>query len=89
MNPPPDYSKHQKKVIQRYYDNLDTILLQRLQEQVTNLYLAEGKKRETLWKQVRGTLEKLKLPESRVDHILEQRDVTLLAKLVEELFRKA
>lgn len=86
MSPSGDYTKHQQKIIKGYYNNLDSILLQRLQEQVTNLYLAEGKKQETVWKQVQTTLEKLKLPESRTQHILEKRDITLLAKLVEELF---
>ena len=38
-------TRHQQSIVKRYYDNLDTVLLQRLGEQVTDLYLAEGKKR--------------------------------------------
>ena len=38
-----EYSKYQQKVIKRYYDNRDSIALQRVQELVTELYLASGK----------------------------------------------
>ncbi len=40
-----DYSRHQQSIIKRYYNNRDDIALQRAQELVTELYLAEGKKR--------------------------------------------
>jgi len=40
-----NYSKYQQKVIKNYYQNQDAILLQRLGEQVTELFLAEGKAR--------------------------------------------
>ncbi|HEY1065039.1 MAG TPA: hypothetical protein VGE52_02980 [Pirellulales bacterium] len=81
-----EYSKYQQKIIKRYYDNADEIQLQKLQELVTNLYLAEGKKKETLWKNAATSLEKLKVPATRVAHILEKKDVVLLGKLVQELF---
>ena len=45
------YSKYQQKIIKSYYDNREAISLQRLGELVTDLYLAEGKARETKWKQ--------------------------------------
>ena len=41
-----DFSPHQQKIIKRYYDNLDTISLQKLGELVGDLYLAQGKKRQ-------------------------------------------
>ena len=40
-----EYSKYQQKIIKNYYEHQDTILLQRLGEQITELYLAEGKSR--------------------------------------------
>ena len=44
-----EYSGYQQDVISRYYQNLDTIALGRLQELVTDLYLAKGKaKKEKL-----------------------------------------
>ena len=49
---PGDFSPHQQRIIKRYYENRDTIELQRLAELVTDLYLAEGKKRSAVWKRI-------------------------------------
>jgi hypothetical protein len=81
-------SKHQQRIIKNYYDNQGAIATQRLSEQVTELYLASGKARQRLWKQVTANLEKLKIPASRIEHLLEKDDPALLAKLVEELLAK-
>lgn len=76
-----DYSKYQKKVINNYYQNLDTIMLQKLGELVTELYLAESdKKREKLWERVEKAMENLKIPEKIAANIMEKRDVEVLAK---------
>jgi hypothetical protein len=80
-----DYSKHQQGIIKRYYDNFDKIQIQKLSEMVTELFLAEGKKREKLWKSAATIMEKLSVPRERVDHILAKNDPTLVAKLVKEL----
>ena len=80
-----NYSSYQKKVIQRYYDNRDAIDTTRLSEQVTTLYLATGKKLETTWASVEKTLVRLGVKESRVKHILDSRDPTVLAELVKDL----
>ncbi len=45
-------TKYQQNIIKNYYQNQDTILLQRLGEQITELYLATGKTRATIWKKV-------------------------------------
>ncbi len=42
----PSRSRYQEKIIKNYYRNLDAIALQKAMEQVTELYLCEGKKRE-------------------------------------------
>ena len=81
-------TKHQEKIIQNYYRNLDTIALQRLGDDIGELYLSEGKKRTTLWKRIRGHLEKLKIPESRIEHVCGTDNPSLLAKLLEELLAK-
>ncbi len=83
-----DYSPYQQKIIKRYYENFDAIKHQRLAELVTELYLAEGKKKDRYWKQVQEILESLELPKSRLDHILEKRDPALLTSVLEELGRK-
>ncbi len=82
------YSRYQQNIIKNYYDNREAISLQRLSELVTELYLAEGKKRAAVWKQLTAALEKLKIPASRIQHLQKQDDPKLLAKLVEELMAK-
>ncbi len=79
-----DYSRYQKQVIRRYYDQLPALTLQRLAELVTELYLAEGKKKEKLWQQVRQSLTKLGLPERRIEHVVQQGKPELLAEVVKE-----
>jgi hypothetical protein len=84
-----DYTKHQQKIIKRYYENLDQISLQRLSELVADLYLAEGKKRDKLWQSAAGFMQKLGVPQPRIDHILAQKKPELLANLVKELTGRA
>ncbi|MBV8075186.1 MAG: hypothetical protein JO284_02245 [Planctomycetaceae bacterium] len=80
-----DYTPYQQKIIKRYYDNYDAIKVRRLAELVTELYLAEGKKRDRLWEQVGDSLAKLKFSASRIEHLLEKRDPTLLVGVLNEL----
>ncbi len=80
-----DFTRHQQGIIKRYYSNQDQIQLQKLAEQVTELYLAEGKKRERAWKSIVTAMQKLGVPQSRIDHLVGQNDPQLLAKLVTEL----
>ena len=80
-----DYSNYQKKVIRSFYDNRESGDEQRLAELVTNLYLSEGKKREKLWTQARETMLRLKVPQKRVDHLLEKKDPALIAEVVKEI----
>jgi hypothetical protein len=81
----PDYTPYQQKIIKRYYQNFDAIKYQRLSELATELYLAEGKKRDRLWSQVEQTLRKLEFPEPRIAHVMEKRDPKLLVGILEEL----
>lgn len=79
------HSKYQQNIIKRYYENKEAISLQRLSELVTDLYLAEGKKRERTWTTLVGHLEKLNIPKSRIDHLVKQDDPALVAELVKQL----
>lgn len=83
-----DYTPHQQKIIKRYYENIDGIQTQRLAELITEIYLAEGKKRDRLWKQVGELLLKLGLPENRVTPLLELRDPARLPDILKELEQK-
>ncbi len=76
----PDYTPYQKKIINRYYDHRDTILLTRLQEIVTELFLAATPAAEKrLWKRVETTMRTLKVPEPEIAHILGRGDARVLA----------
>jgi hypothetical protein len=85
----PDYTPYQQKIIKRYYKNFDSIKYQRLSELATELYLAEGKKRDRLWTQVEQTLRKLEFPETRIAHVMEKRDPALLVGILKELGSEA
>jgi hypothetical protein len=78
-------SRYQDRIIKNYYENQDSILLQRLGELVTDLYLAEGKARQRLWARAQASLEKLKLPPARIAHLVKSDNPALLANLVKEL----
>jgi len=86
----PDRSKHQKKIIERYYDQRDAIMLTKLQELVTELYLADNPKQtERLWKRVRAAMVNLKVKAGLAEHILAQRDPAILAQNVREWLESA
>ena len=81
-----DLSRRQSSIVKRYYDNLDTIVANRLQEAVTEIYLAESdKKRANLWKKVQVQLSKTPADPGVVHQIVEDGDVERLAKLVNDL----
>jgi hypothetical protein len=80
-----EYSNYQKDVIGRYYANVDSIALDNLQKLVTELYLADSeKKRQRLWERAHTSMKKLKVKSAIVEHIMKQKDVTVLAKNVED-----
>ena len=83
-----NFTPHQQKIIKRYYENIDGISLQRLSELVADLYLAEGKKRTKLWESAAGCMQKLGVPQARIDHLLAQGKPELVANLVKELMGK-
>ncbi|MBM4023760.1 MAG: hypothetical protein FJ284_16250 [Planctomycetes bacterium] len=83
-----ELTRHQQSIVRRYYENLDTVLLQRLGEQVTDLYLAEGKKRAKLWQAIATSLTKLGVPATRIERVLQSDDARQLATLLQELLAK-
>ena len=77
----PDYSSHQKKIIERYYDRRDQIMIDRLQGIVSELYLATSdRKRDQLWKRAATAMEHLKVTPSLRDRILAKSDPAVLAR---------
>jgi hypothetical protein len=83
-----NYSPYQEKIIKRYYNNLDTIQLQRLSDLVGELYLAEGKKKSRVWQNAAAAMQKLGVPQSRIDHLVTQANPALIAEVVKELQSK-
>ena len=79
-----DFSRYQQGIIKRYYASADKVALQKLAEQVTELYLAEGAKRKRIWKAIVSALEKLEVPQTRIDHLVKKDDPALVAQLVTE-----
>ena len=80
-----EYSQYQKSVISGYYNNLDTIMLGKLSELVTELYLADTKaKKDRLWQRAQAAMVKLKVPPAIIDHIMEKQDVEILAKNLQD-----
>jgi hypothetical protein len=82
---PGEYTPYQQKIIRRYYHNQDAIQRQRLAELVTELYLSEGKKRQKVWQSVVAAMQKLGVPQSRIDHLIQKDDPALVAQVVKEL----
>lgn len=82
---PANRSAHQQRIIKSYYDNLENLSLANLSELATQLYLASPKQRPRLWERVAKAMEKLKVPASRAEHVLDKKDPALLARLVTEL----
>lgn len=80
-----DYTKHQKQIIQRYYDNRDQSDRQRLAELVTNIYLDSPKKQAKHWEAAEEIMRRIKVPESRIKHVIDSRDASILAAVVEDI----
>ncbi len=81
-------SNYQDRVIRNYYQNHDDIMLQRLGELVTDLFLAEGKTKTRIWKRVAEILEKLKVSKSEIEHLVRSDNPTLVANVLKKLLEK-
>ncbi len=85
-----NYSAYQQKVIGRYYENIDTIALQKLQELVTELYLAMNtNKEDKLWERVEKAMTQLKVKKEIHEHIMRKRDVKTLALNLEDWLKQS
>ncbi len=78
-----NFSKYQQSIIKNYYKNRDDVSLQRAQELLTELYLAEGKKLEKAWESLFTNLERLGIPPDQLEHLKKVRKPELVAKWLE------
>jgi hypothetical protein len=84
-----EFSDYQKKVITNYYENLDTIMLQKLGELTGDLYLADSEAQEDrLWQRVHKAMINLKIPPAIIDHIMREKNVEILAKNLQDWQRR-
>ncbi|MHC4122703.1 MAG: hypothetical protein ACYSSI_03945 [Planctomycetota bacterium] len=75
-----ELTNYQRDVISRYHNNLNTIMLQKLQELVTELYLADNAaKKERLWQRAHKAMLKLKIKPAIINHIMKTRSEEILA----------
>jgi len=79
---------YQKGIVRRYYEHLDTLTLQRLQEIVSDLYLADEKAAAKLWDRARQALERAKVEPAQIERSVGRRDLKELARLVGEMAAK-
>jgi len=82
-------SNYQDRVIRNYYQNRDEIMLQRLGELVTDLFLAEGQAKARLWKRVGEVLAKLKVPKDQIQHLVRSDNPTLVANMLKKLLEQS
>lgn len=81
-----DLSSHQKKIVDRYYEHRDTIAVHKLGEIVSELYLADTKKKQDqLWSRAAMQLKNAGAKPQQIDHLLERRDLNALAELINTL----
>ena len=80
-----EHTPYQKKIIEGYYEHRDGIMLGKLGEIVTELFLAEsGRKRDQLWTRAEKAMKALSVPASVVTHILAERKPDTLARHLRE-----
>jgi hypothetical protein len=82
--PMENYSRYQQSVIKNFYKNRDAVSLQRAQELLTELYLAEGKKKEKVWESLFTNLERMGVPADQIEHLRKVRNPEIVAKLIEQ-----
>jgi hypothetical protein len=87
-----EFTEYQKVVVSGYYKNLDTIMLGKLGELVGELYLADAEgdaaKQNRVWQRAHKAMLKLNVPPVIIEHIMEKRDVKILAKNLQDWLSK-
>ena len=78
-----EYSKHQQSLIRSFYRNRDAIDTQRLQEIVSEIFLAgRGKKADRLWKRAADILGRAPGADAaEIAGLIQSRDLEALAAI--------
>ncbi len=81
-----DLTRHQEKIVQRYYEHQETIRVEKLSDLVAELWLCEDEAKATkLWGRAQVALMKAGANPQAVANAVNKRDVTMLATLVQRL----
>ncbi|MDR1485519.1 MAG: hypothetical protein LBT09_11940 [Planctomycetaceae bacterium] len=75
---------YQERVIKRYYEKREDIMVDKLASLVTDLYLAQGKKRQQLWKRIAAALANMNVSQTKIDYLTSQDNPELLARYLEK-----
>lgn len=81
-----NHSSYQQKIIKKYYDNQNDLMIQKLGEIVSDLYLATNDKtRNRLWENARKALHISKVDKTTIASIMSERNIEALAKIAGDL----
>lgn len=81
-----DLSRHQRGIVNRYYEHRDTIMSTKLAEIVSELYLVtDAKKADKLWKSAETALANTNVDSALISRTLAARDIKKLAEIVTKL----
>ena len=84
-----EYTRHQLKIIEKYYRTAEDRGIQNLQEIATELFLAESdRKRKELWDRARKSLAVLGMKPKMIDHIVSSARPEILAAHVKDLLAR-
>ena len=80
-----EYTPYQTEVIKRYYKNREGMAAQKLSELTTELFLAEGKKRQQIWKRISSALSHLGVESEKIEQMVIADDPVRLAEFLKRL----
>ena len=81
-----DLSRHQSKIVKRFYENRDTLSIQKLGEIVSDLFMADTEKKTTkLWERAEKALANAGADKKKAAQIIEAKDLKALGELVNAL----
>ena len=80
-----EHTPYQQQIIKRYYNNRGDIMTQRLSELTTELYLAEGKKRQQIWKRIAAALSQLGVKSDKIEQLTSMDNPAKLAEFLETM----
>ncbi len=81
-----DHTPYQRGVIRRYYENRDTLALQKLGEIVSNLYLETNEtKIKRAWKSALAQMKAAGVHPHEAQRIVDDRDLGAVAKVISDL----